>query len=49
MLPANHAYTQYVKRVAGRIIKAAGMQGTIHNSIFGYSIDFLLGWTGTDN
>ncbi|GJJ75869.1 metalloendopeptidase OMA1, mitochondrial [Entomortierella parvispora] len=26
MLPANHAYTQYVKRVAGRIIKAAGMQ-----------------------
>ncbi|KAF9289198.1 hypothetical protein BGZ74_000764 [Mortierella antarctica] len=26
ILPQNHAYTQYVKRVAGRIIQAAGMQ-----------------------
>ncbi|KAG0036397.1 hypothetical protein BGZ82_004267 [Podila clonocystis] len=26
ILPQNHAYTQYVKRVAGRIVQAAGMQ-----------------------
>lgn len=26
MLPDNHAYTLYVKRVAARIIKAAGME-----------------------